>query len=256
MNERTAFISGGSSGIGLAVARALLQDAYSVTIVARRETKLRAAVDELGQFGDVHHCVADFRCDDEIDAAAQSHRTRFGRLDVLVNNAGVGIGLPLEQTTRKQVDLVLAVNLRSAISCTRALVDLLVESAPSHVINMSSFAGLHGQADMTAYSASKAGMIGFTEAFQAEYAGRGVKATALCPAFVDTAMSDAVRERVEPSEMIQVGDVVSIVMALLRLSPGCTVPLVALQPLAGRLQGWDEGLARGPHADHERGGGA
>jgi ketoreductase len=244
MSEKTAFITGGSSGIGLGIARALLQDGYAVTIVARREAKLRAAVDELSPFGEVHHFVADFRVDAEIEAAAESHRTRFGRLHVLVNNAGVGLGRPLEQTTGKLVDLVLAVNLRAAITCTRVLADLLVKSAPSHVLNVSSYTGLHGQAGMTAYSASKAGVIGFTEAFQAEYASRGVKATALCPAFVDTAMSDTVRDLVDTSELIRVDDVVAIVMALLSLSPGCTVPTVSLQPLANRLQGWQEQLDR------------
>jgi short-subunit dehydrogenase len=99
---------------------------------------------------------------------------------------------------------------------------------------------------MTVYSASKAGMIGFTEAFQAEYATRGVKATAVCPAFVDTSMSDPVRDHVDSAELIRVDDVASIVIAVLHLSDRCTVPVLALQPLSGDLQGWGEELARWP----------
>lgn len=242
MSDRAAFVSGGSSGIGLALARALLEDGVALTLVARREAKLLAAAEELGELGEVQPFAADFRSDEQVEAAADAHRTRFGRLDVLVNNAGVAIGAPLERTSSKAVELALAVNLRSTITCTRSLVDLLVASAPSHVINMSSFTGVHGQAWMTAYSASKAGVNGFTDAFRAEYADRGVKATAICPAFVDTAMSDAVRDLVDSGELIQVADVVALVMAILRLSPNCSVPTVTLQPLSGQLQGWDEAV--------------
>ena len=105
---------------------------------------------------------------------------------------------------------------------------------------------------MTAYSAWKAGLSGFAEAFQAEYVDNGVKATALCPAFVEPATSDAVRGYVDPSELIQVDDVVSIVRVLPPVSFRCTVP-VSLQSLAWPVQAWEEGLARRRNRDHEQG---
>jgi NAD(P)-dependent dehydrogenase (short-subunit alcohol dehydrogenase family) len=182
--------------------------------------------------------VADVREEDEIEAAVAAHRARFGRLDVLVNNAGVAMGEPLERTTAKAIDLALAVNLRAALLCTRATIDMLVAAAPSHVFNVSSLAGLEGQAGMTAYSSSKAGLIGFTEALRAEFAGRGVKATAVCPAFVDTAMSDPVRSTVAQSDLIPVEDIVGIMLAVLRLSPACVIPTVAFESAGGGLQGW------------------
>jgi len=91
---------------------------------------------------------------------------------------------------------------------------------------------------MSAYSASKAALIAFTDSFAAEYAERGIRATAIAPGFVDTAMSDAVRPFVDSSELIQVGDVVEMTLALLRLSPSCAVPLIALEEAGGGLASW------------------
>jgi NAD(P)-dependent dehydrogenase (short-subunit alcohol dehydrogenase family) len=238
--QKAAFITGGSSGIGLGLAQGFLREGYAVTVVARRKEKLMTAAAGLEGLGPVHSHVADVRDEQEIEAAVAAHRARFGRLDVLVNNAGVAMGEPLERTTAKAIDLALSVNLRAALLCTRATIDMLVAAAPSHVFNVSSLAGLEGQAGMTAYSSSKAGLIGFTDALRAEFAGRGVKATAVCPAFVDTAMSDPVRATVPQSDLIPVEDIVGIVMALLRLSPACVIPTVALESAGGGLQGWSE----------------
>ena len=91
---------------------------------------------------------------------------------------------------------------------------------------------------MSAYSAAKAGLIAYTDSFRSEFASRGVKATAIAPGFVDTAMSDSVRSFVDPSELIQVSDVVEIVVSLLRLSPSCVVPTVTLEGIGGGMEPW------------------
>lgn len=234
---RSALVTGGSSGIGLGIARALLEDGYGVTIVARQEAKLMAAARDLEPFGDVHACVADFRSEDAIEAAVASHESRFGGLEVLVNNAGIAVGGPFERTRTKEIDLALGVNLRAAIVCTRAAISMLVAAAPSQIINVSSLTGLEPKPGLAAYGASKAGLIAFTDVMRAEFASRGVKATALCPGFVDTAMSDVVRPFVNAADLIRVSDVVEIVRTLLRLSPGCVIPTVALEG-PDRLEPW------------------
>jgi NAD(P)-dependent dehydrogenase (short-subunit alcohol dehydrogenase family) len=239
---RSALVTGGSSGIGLGVSRALLEDGYGVTVVARQEAKLMAAAGGLEEFGDVHPVVADFRSEDAIEAAVDAHERRFGGMDVLVNNAGIAVGGTFESTSTKEVDLALGVNLRAAILCTRAAISMLLSAAPSQIINVSSLTGLDPKPGLTAYSSSKAGLIAFTDVLRAEFASRGVKATALCPGFVDTAMSDVVRPFVDAAELIQVSDVVEIVRALLRLSPACVVPTVALEG-PDRLEPWTRASA-------------
>jgi 3-oxoacyl-[acyl-carrier protein] reductase len=181
-----------------------LEDGFSVTLVARQPEKLERAAAQLRAIGDVHAFAADLRDEAQVEAAAMSHRARYGRLDVLVNNAGVGIAERIDAVTAKRVDLQLNVDLRGYILCIAALSDLLLQSAPSAILNVSSFAGVHGQANMSVYSATKAGVIGLTQAIQAELGPAGVRATAICPAFVDTPMVEWLDETIPRSTMITV----------------------------------------------------
>lgn len=253
-DRKAAFVSGGSSGIGLGLVRGLLDAGFGVTIVARREQKLMDAVEALNPTGPVRAFVADFRFEAEIEAAVAFHKEQFGRLDVLVNNAGFATAEPVDRMSTKSIDLALGVNLRAALICTRASIDMLLAAAPSHIFNVASLSALDAQAGMAAYSSSKAGLVAFTEVLRAEFGRRGVKATALCPAFVDTAMSDAVREVVEPHDLIPVSDIVEIVLAMLRLSPASVIPTIAFESAGGGLQGWSEVVgARSPVADRRLG---
>jgi NAD(P)-dependent dehydrogenase (short-subunit alcohol dehydrogenase family) len=238
--RRAAFVTGGSSGIGLGLARGLLDSGYAVTIVARREQKLMDALEVLKTAGSVRAYVADFRSESEIEAAVAFHRKEFGRLDVLVNNAGVATAQPVDRMTTESIDLALDINLRAALICTRASIGMLLAAAPSHIFNIASLTALEPQAGMAAYASSKAGLVAFTDALRAEVGHRGVKAAAICPGFVDTAMADAVRGVVEPHELIPVSDVVEVVLTLLRLSPASVVPMVAFEGASGGLQGWSE----------------
>src|SRR5436309_2057044 len=114
MSSRAALVTGGSSGIGLAIARALGQDGYGLTVSARRPEKLEAAVKSLTDDGiDAHAVPANMSEEDDVSSLAEAHRERHGRLDVLVNNAGVGIAGLIEEHPTKRLDLQLDVNLRS-----------------------------------------------------------------------------------------------------------------------------------------------
>ena len=120
MAERAALVTGGSSGIGLAIARALGEDGYGVTVSSRRPEKLEAAAERLRGDGlDVHSFPANVINEEEVAGLVESHRERFGRLDVLVNNAGLGIGQPTGDIVTKHLDMQLGVNLRSAMRGTR-----------------------------------------------------------------------------------------------------------------------------------------
>jgi len=228
MAARAALITGGSSGIGLAVARALGEDGYALTVSARRAEKLEEAAEGLRADGiDVSSVPANMSKEEDIQALAESHRERFGRLDVLMNNAGVGVGGAVEETETKKLDMQLAVNLRAVYLMSREAIPLLKEAGKEHgkalVVNTASIAGKYGQGWLAAYSATKFGVVGFSQAMHRELGGEGVQVTALCPGFVNTAMTDWV-ENVEPHEMIQPSDIAEAVRYLLRTSPACIVP--------------------------------
>ncbi len=229
MAERAALVTGGSSGIGLAIARALGEDGYGVTISARRPEKLEAAAKELADAGiDVHHVPAQMTNEDEVVAMVAAHRERFGRLDVLCNNAGVGIGEQMDQITTKKLDIQIGANLRGLILATREALPMLKQAGAEHgkalIVNTASIAGKKGQGWLSVYSATKAGVVGFSQATQKEHENDGIQVTALCPGFVDTPMTEFVREHVSQAEMIRPEDIAEAVRYLLRTSPSCLIP--------------------------------
>jgi NAD(P)-dependent dehydrogenase (short-subunit alcohol dehydrogenase family) len=230
--DKAALITGGSSGIGLAVARALGQDGYGVTVSARRPEKLEQAAAQLREEGiDVLSVPANMTDEDDIKRMMAAHEERFGRLDVLMNNAGLGIGGTIADAETKKLDMQIAVNLRAVYLVTRETIPMLKAAGAdggSLIVNTASIAGKRPQGWLAAYSATKAAVIALNEATAKELAADGVRCTAICPGFVDTAMTEWIRNEVPPSEMIQPEDVAEVVRCVLRLSPACIVPEVMM----------------------------
>jgi NAD(P)-dependent dehydrogenase (short-subunit alcohol dehydrogenase family) len=172
--------------------------------------------------------AANMADEDEIKRVVETHRADSGRLDVLVNNAGLGIGAPVAETDTKKLDLQLGVNLRAVYLLTRECIPMLKEAGAEHgkalIVNTASIAGKHGQGWLAAYSATKFGVVGLSQALHKELSTDGIQVTALCPAFVATAMTDWVEEQVPKDEMIQPEDIAEAVRYLLRTSRACIVP--------------------------------
>jgi NAD(P)-dependent dehydrogenase (short-subunit alcohol dehydrogenase family) len=234
MAQRAAIVTGGSSGIGLEIARMLLGEGYGVTVAARRPEKLEQAVADLSSDGREIASVAGSMADEAvIRQVVATHRERFGRLDVLVNNAGVGIGAPVGEIQTKRLDMQLDVNLRAVVLFYRECVELLRAAAAEHhaalVVNTASISGKAGEAWLSVYSATKAGVICFTEAMNKELGQEGIKSCALCPAFVDTPMTDFIKENVAAQDMIRPQDIAEAVRMLLRVSPACVIPEIVFQ---------------------------
>lgn len=228
MAPRAAIVTGASSGIGLAIARVLGREGHALTLAARRPEKLAAAVAGLRDEGlEVREVVAEMSSEEDIRRLVAEHREAYGRLDVLVNNAGVGIGAAAGEVATKRLDLQLDVNLRAIVLLYRECVDLLRAAGAEHrsalVVNTASIAAKSPQAWLSVYSATKAGVVGYSDAMNRELNGDGVKSVALCPGFVDTAMTDFVKAHVPAEEMITTQDVASAVGWLLTLSPACVV---------------------------------
>jgi NAD(P)-dependent dehydrogenase (short-subunit alcohol dehydrogenase family) len=226
---RAALVTGGSSGIGLAIARALGQDGYRVTISARRPDKLEGAARELRDEGlDVSAVPANMADEEAIRKVAASHKERFGRLDVLINNAGIGIGSAVADTPTKKLDLQLDVNLRGVYLMARECIPMLKEAGAEHgkalIANTASYAGKHGQGWLSAYSATKFGVVGLSQGLHKELSSDGIQVTALCPGFVATDMTDWIEGQVPKDRMIQPEDIAEAIRFVLRTSPHCVVP--------------------------------
>jgi NAD(P)-dependent dehydrogenase (short-subunit alcohol dehydrogenase family) len=238
MAQRAAIVTGGSSGIGFAIARMLVDEGYAVTLAARRPEKLEEAVAKLSGDGrEIAQVAGNMGSEEVVAQVVSEHRERFGRLDVLVNNAGVGVGAPVAEINTKRLDMQLDVNLRSLVLFYREAVGLLRAAGAEHgkalVVNMSSISGKYGEPWLSVYSATKAGVVGFTEAMNKELGGEGIKSCALCPAFVDTPMTEFVKKTVAANDMIRAEDIAEAVKMLLALSPACVIPEIIFQPPGG-----------------------
>jgi len=229
MADKAALVTGASSGIGLAIAHMLGEEGYALTVAARRPEKLESAAEELRAKGyEVEHVAGNLGDEEVIKAVVATHRERHGRLDVLVNNAGVGIGAAVAEIETKKLDIQINTNFRSIPLFYRECIDMLRAAGAEHrnalVVNTASMAGKQGQAWLSVYAATKFAVVGWTQSMHRELATQGIKSTALCPAFVDTAMTDFVKGQVAATDMITTQDVAEAVRLLLKVSPACVIP--------------------------------
>jgi NAD(P)-dependent dehydrogenase (short-subunit alcohol dehydrogenase family) len=220
--DRAALVTGGSSGIGLAIARMLRDEGYGLTLASRRPERVQAAADELGAVA----VAADVGNAEECARLVADHRERFGRLDVLVNSAGVGIAGTVEDLPAKHFDLQVGVNLRGIFLVTQAAIPLLRESH-GWIVNLASIAGTLPTPGLATYGATKAAVISLTRSLNEELDADGVRAVALCPGFVDTPMAQW--SGIAGDEMIQPEDCAEVVRMVLRLSPHARVPQVVIE---------------------------
>jgi NAD(P)-dependent dehydrogenase (short-subunit alcohol dehydrogenase family) len=220
----SALITGGSSGIGLAIARALREDGYALTLVARRPEPLEEAAAQLdalavpANLGDADECVR----------VVAAHAERYGGMDVLVNSAGIGVGGTFAEQDTKKIALQLDVNLRATLVITRESLQLLRVSR-GQVITLASIAGTIPTPGLAVYGATKAALIAWTTSLNREEAEHGIRATAISPGFVATRMTEWTGLPAE--EQISPDDIVALVRAVLSLSPMARVPNIVVERL-------------------------
>jgi NAD(P)-dependent dehydrogenase (short-subunit alcohol dehydrogenase family) len=223
----SALVTGGSSGIGLAIARMLRDEGYDLTVGSRTRAKVEAAAAEL----DAQAVEADVSREEDCIRLVAAHRERFGGLDVLVNSAGVGIAGRVDSLQTKHVDLQLAVNLRGLLLVTREALPLL-KASHGWIVNLASIAGTTATPGLTVYGATKAAVIALTQSQNVELEADGVRSVAICPGFVDTAMAQWAG--LAADEMIQPEDCAEIVRMCLRLSPRARIPQVVVERVGAR----------------------
>ena len=234
MPDRAAIVTGASRGIGYALAEVLGEEGFALTVTARKPEGIERAANQLREKGyEVEDLAANMADEDSIRQVVERHRDRYGRLDVLVNNAGVGIGAQATEHQTKYVDMQVDVNLRAIIIFYRECLEMLSDAGAEHgsalVVNMASMAGKSPQPWLSVYAATKAAVIAYTRAMNKEVAAKGVKSVAFCPGFVDTDMSDFIKRSIPAEEMLRTSDIAEAVRFLLRLSPNCVIPEIVFE---------------------------
>jgi NAD(P)-dependent dehydrogenase (short-subunit alcohol dehydrogenase family) len=192
LSGRIAVITGGGRGIGRAVALALASAGADVAVTARSEHELAETVDAIrstGRRGDAVRCDVGDR--QQVDAMVTRVRKALGDPLILVNSAGVAASAKLTDTTDEMWDSMLRVNATGAFYCTRAILPLMLQAGWGRVVNIASVASKAGAAYIAAYAAAKHALLGLTRAVAAEVASQGITVNAVCPGYVDTALTDA-----------------------------------------------------------------
>ena len=203
-----ALVTGASQGIGRACAMALAESGAQLALCARNEEKLAGVVNELASKGAQS---AAFRMDvsDEgsVKAAVKSAIERFGKIDILINNAGITKDTLLMRMKRADWDSVIQTNLTGAFLCTQAVISSMLKQRWGRIVNITSVFGQMGQVGQANYAASKAGLIGFTMAMAREVASRNITVNAVAPGYIETAMTEALPEELKAkvNDMIPLG---------------------------------------------------
>jgi 3-oxoacyl-[acyl-carrier protein] reductase len=202
---RVAIVTGGSRGIGVAIAGLLAEDGASVVVSGRDAERLQRAVKELERTGaTIEGVVAEAASREDAERLVDTAKQRFGRIDVLVNNAGIIRDGLLVRMKDEDWDRVMEVNLRGAFLMTRAASKVMVRQKSGRIINIASTAGAMGNAGQANYSAAKAGLIGFTKALARELAHWGILVNAVAPGLIETDLSAALPDAARQALMSQV----------------------------------------------------
>ena len=231
LKGKRALVTGGTTGIGLAVVRALLRQQVEVALCSRTASQIEAVVNSLGRGG---RPVVGRACDvgdpRQVEALIEFCRRELGGLEILINNAGVGIFAPVEQLTVAQWQTTIRTNLDGVFYCCHYALPLLLKSN-GFIINISSLAGKNAFPGGAAYNASKFALTGFSEALMQEVRQQGVQVAYLMPGSVDTGFSRKSRKsQRDNSWKISVDDVAQVVIETLSRSSTCLTSRVELRP--------------------------
>ncbi|MBV9084519.1 MAG: SDR family oxidoreductase [Acidobacteriaceae bacterium] len=232
LDGKKAVVTGGSKGIGLAIARSLLAEGAEVLICGRDDSALKGAVAQLRKAADSRKVVghaADVSKPDEVEALFEAADRELAGLDILINNAGMGTFRPTGELSTEEWDRMIGTNLSGAFYCSRAGIQRLEKRGGGWIINISSLAGKNPFAGGAAYNASKFGLNGFSEAMMLDHRNDKIRVSYIMPGSVDTAFAGNERqERV--AWKIAPEDIAEIVLDILRKPERTLISRVEVRP--------------------------
>lgn len=231
IKDKVAVVTGGTKGIGRAVAEYLLKEGASVFVCARNKSELKRAVAEMSAFGRIEGEICDVRSESQVKIMLDESVRVFGGIDVLINNAGIGIiGKTVEEMKPEEFEQTLQTNLFGVFyTCHHAIPLIKKRESGGHIINISSLAGQNAHPKMAAYNASKFGLNGFTEAMMQEVRDDDIKVSLICPGSVNTYFGGDT-----PSDnqawQLQPEDIAQLVVALLNQNSRALASKIEIRP--------------------------
>jgi 3-oxoacyl-[acyl-carrier protein] reductase len=230
LTGKCAVVTGGTKGIGYAIAEKLLEAGVKVFICARSKTELRRALSDLRQKGEIEGETCDVRSEDQVRMMLEECERVFGGVDILVNNAGIGInGKTVEEMSGEEFRQTLETNLFGVFYACHYAVPMMRKQGGGYIINISSLAGQNAHPRMAAYNASKFGLNGFSEALMQEVRQDNIKLSYICPGSVNTYFGGDT-----PSEgkswQLQPADIAQIVIDLLNMNERALPSKVEIRP--------------------------
>jgi 3-oxoacyl-[acyl-carrier protein] reductase len=230
LTGHVAVVTGAGRGIGRAIGMSLARCGAHVVLAARSHDQLDEVAAEIGDFGGATTtCPLDLGDEAQILHMFRQVETQHGRLDVLVNNAGIGIYGPVVEYATEDLDRVLQVNLRGSFLCCREAMKLMVPASSGYIINISSVVGFKGYPNQAAYTATKHGIMGLTKSLSVEAQEHGIRVSAILPGGVDTEMVGQARPDLDRSILLQPDDIAQTVLYLLSLSDRAAVDQIYIR---------------------------
>jgi NAD(P)-dependent dehydrogenase (short-subunit alcohol dehydrogenase family) len=229
LNEKIAIVTGGTKGIGRAIAEELLKMGAKVFVCARNRDELKRAVGEMSELGQIEGELCDMRSFEQVKMMLDECERKFGGVDVLVNNAGIGIFKPVEELAAEEFQAVLETNLFGVFYACHAAIPMMKRRGGGYIINISSLAGANAHPRMSAYNASKFGLNGFSEALMQEVRHDNIKVSYIMPGSVNTEFGG---EAVSPEKawQLQPADIAQVVLNLLQMDERALPSRVEIRP--------------------------
>jgi NAD(P)-dependent dehydrogenase (short-subunit alcohol dehydrogenase family) len=230
IDGKVAVITGGTKGIGYAIAEAMLRAGAKVYVCARARADIEASVERLTELGETYGKVCDVRSEEEVVALLDSCERRFGGVDILINNAGVGyMNTTVEEMSPDEFRQTLETNLFGVFYACHHAIPLMKKRGGGYILNISSLAGQNAHPRMAAYNASKFGLNGFSEALMQEVRHDNIKVSYICPGSVNTEFGgDTVTD--EKAWQLQPADIAQVVVDLLTMEPRALPSKVEIRP--------------------------
>lgn len=239
LQDKVVLITGASAGIGQATARALAREGARLVLTARRADRLHDLAAEAQQLGSEVHCIAgDAREEQTALQAVARAMDAFGRIDVLINNTGIGNYKSLVDTSVDDYDDMMDTNMRSTFLFTRHVVPVMQQQRSGLVLLISSMAGVYGFPNQAVYVASKFAQVGFAQSLDKELRPHGIKVGTICPGGVKTEFAigkGRTEEGVRQSEMLEADDVAQAVVFACKQRPGARIIQIQMRTMAEQL---------------------